>query len=200
MQNLVSYSKWSCPLPATLFTPLSAIGGSAVVSHYKNHLIVFLIIPSCSEQPVYCALCVSVCGCMCVCVCTVAAKWSLYLPPTFSLSLLRCLSVLSPHYKTTLSPSPPFSSSYPFLSLPLPPPLSFPLYSQPPFPRHPSLSSPSRYLSLTHYPTAWSNQSAICEWKLSPHTVSLYYIESALCLKLCPKPLAISVFFNSKTN
>lgn len=141
MQNLVLYSKWSCPLPATLFTLVSAIGGSAVVSHYKNHLIVFPIIPSCSEQPVYSV------HRGCECVCTVAAKWSLHLPPTFSLSLtlLRCLSLLSPHYKATSPPSNPFllyislspfsfvlfipspstHLSPSFFSPPLPPPLLF---------------------------------------------------------------------------
>lgn len=54
VQSLVLYSKWSCPLAPTLFTLLfSAIGGSAVVSHYKNHLIVFLIIQRCFKQLVY---------------------------------------------------------------------------------------------------------------------------------------------------
>ena len=127
----------------------------------KTTLLCFLLSQAApSNQYTLCIVCECVCLYVCVCVCTVAAKWSLYLPPTFSLSLslslslLRCLSVLSPHYKTTLSPSPPFSSSYPFLSLPLPPPLSFLLYSQPAFPHHPSLSPPYRYLSLTHYPTA----------------------------------------------
>lgn len=178
MQNLVLYSKWSCPLPATLFTLVSAIGGSAVVSHYKNHLIVFPIIPSCSEQPVYSV------HRGCECVCTVAAKWSLHLPPTFSLSLtlLRCLFcplIIKPHHPhltpfsfTSLSLLSPSSSSFPLL----------PLISHPPFSLPPSLPPPSLYLSLTHYPTAWSNQSAICEWKLPPHTVSLYYIEPSLCL------------------
>lgn len=179
MQNLVLYSKWSCPLPATLFTLVSAIGGSAVVSHYKNHLIVFPIIPSCSEQPVYSV------HRGCECVCTVAAKWSLHLPPTFSLSLslysgvcLFCPLIIKPHHPhltpfsfTSLSLLSPSSSSFPLLPL-----ISHPPFSLPPPP------SPSLYLSLTHYPTAWSNQSAICEWKLPPHTVSLYYIEPSLCL------------------
>lgn len=179
MQNLVLYSKWSCPLPATLFTLVSAISGSAVVSHYKNHLIVFPIIPCCSEQPVYSV------HRGCECVCTVAAKWSLHLPPTFSLSLtlLRCLSLLSPHYKATSLPSNPFLlyiSRSPFsfvLFIPSPSTHLSPSFFSPPLPPPPSL-----YLSLTHYPTAWSNQSAICEWKLPPHTVSLYYIEPSLCL------------------
>ena len=47
---------------------------------------------------------------MCVCVCTVAAKWSLYLPPTFSLSLysgvcLFCPLIIKPLYPL-LPPSP----------------------------------------------------------------------------------------------
>lgn len=114
--------------------------------------------------------------CVCVRTCTVDAKWSLYLPLTLSLSVsvLRCLSVLFCPLiiKATLllPPTMPF-----FLPLPL-----LPLHKQPLFPNYPSLPSPPRYLSLTHYPTAWSNQSAICEWKLSPHTVSLFYMESAL--------------------
>ena len=143
-------------------------------------------------------LCVCVCVCVCVRVCTVAAKWSLYLPPTFSLSrsLLRCLSLLSPHYKKHLhliSPCSPSHLSSPLLFSPLSPHL-LPWFS--------SLSIPSPplplYLSLTHYPTAWSNQSAICEWKLPPHTVSLYYIVFALNFAL--NRWLFPFFFNTQTN
>lgn len=142
MQNLVLYSKWSCPLPATLFTLVSAIGGSAVVSHYKNHLIVFPIIPSCSEQPVY-----SVHPRVWVCLyssCQMESSFASNLL-SLSLTLLRCLSLLSPHYKATSPPSNPFPLcislspfsfvlfipspsthlSPSFFSPPLPPPLLF---------------------------------------------------------------------------
>lgn len=141
MQSLVLYSKWRRPWPATLYTLLlSAIGGSAVVSHYKNYLIVFLIIPSCSKHPVYS---VSVC----VCVYTSCQMESLFASNLLSLVLHSGVCLLPPYKKhlTPTSPSPllPLSSSSLFLFT----------------------------FSLTHYPTAWSNQSAICEWKLPPHTI-----------------------------
>lgn len=62
-------------------------------------------------------------------MCTVAAKWSFYLPPTFSLStLFRCLGVclLCPIIiKNTLPPSPPLHISL----FPPPSPSSPPLLS-----------------------------------------------------------------------
>lgn len=85
-----------------------------------------------------------------------------------------------------------------------------PLSLDPPPPSPPSLvlriARPSVFLFflltfLSHYPTAWSNQSAICEW--SCHLTLLASIILSLLtirLKLCLKPLVIPVLFNSPTN
>lgn len=145
MQNLVLYSKWSCPLPATLFTLVSAIGGSAVVSHYKNHLIVFPIIPSCSEQPVY-----SVHPRVWVCLYSSCQMESSFASNLLSLSLslysgvcLFCPLIIKPHHPhlspfsfaclsfspfsfVPFIPSPSTHLSPSFFSPPLPPPFSLP--------------------------------------------------------------------------
>lgn len=120
----------------------------------------FLIIPSCSKQPLYRER-------VCACVCTVAAKWSLYLPPTSSLSLDSGVCLFCPLIIKKKTPHPLRSPSLPtFFSLSSSPLLLLLLLLH--FPLSHPLSLPlliSLYLSVTHYPTAWSTQSAVCEWE-----------------------------------
>lgn len=199
MQNLVLYSKWSCPLPVTLLTLVSAIGGSAVVSHYKNHLIVFPIIPSCSEQPVY-----SVHPRVWVCLYSNCQMESSFASNPLSLSLciysgvcLFCPLIINPHHPHLT----PFSFAHlSFTPSFIPSPSSIPSPStHPPF-----LSTPSSLFLFTFLWLIIQQLEATSQPYVSEncHLTLLACIISSLlsAFNFARNLLAISVLFNSQTN